>query len=584
MITRKGPDGKTYQFNDGTSEKEMAAAFTSVYGDPAPARTPYVASQTPYGEIADDLGATAGAAVDNAGTVMDRNQAELGSVVTERGNEGMSPTDSLFGAREGSGIMAAPTSQDARPQNMQELAALNVAEGVIPAGIEMIGGAVAAAAKVLSNVTPDYIENPAVNAALDIGNAIVESPLMQQGIELAKENYPKYLTWAKANPFYDRAIKATFNMTALATKTPVSFIGKLGDKALESGNKSSYKNRRRNVEQMLEPLHPETSDMTQTMTPTRTEGLLGRIVPNYNDSANEVIDITALVPKLKPNGSFSDSRNVIYGEITSTAKRLRADIVKAGNPMVASDLTERLEDAADHLKEATGYSLAGGTLKFADDLMKTAIRFVKESDGTAAGILDARKELDKFISKHQPESLTQDYINSKTKAVAEIRTLLNEAVQEAVPDVDVSGLLKKQHKLYRAWDVVGDKAVKESRLAIGRTFNQIVRNNVSMPSTPMSLAYTATGTGYWLASGNGLFTVGALGAATAGAIGYKVMTGPKLRQTVGWLLKGVNGTLKKTKAADVVEQLKADRLILIGVLSDLEKEADRPPLLSAASR
>jgi len=34
MITRKGPDGKSYQFQDGTTDQEMAKAFTSIYGGP----------------------------------------------------------------------------------------------------------------------------------------------------------------------------------------------------------------------------------------------------------------------------------------------------------------------------------------------------------------------------------------------------------------------------------------------------------------------------------------------------------------------------------------------------------------------
>ena len=145
-------------------------------------------------------------------------------------------------------------------------------------------------------------------------------------------------------------------------------------------------------------------------------------------------------------------------------------------------------------------------------------------------------------------------------------------------------MLDKQHKLYKAWDVVGDKAVQESRFAIGRVFNDIVRNKVSMPSTPLSLVYTASGTGYWLASGNGLFTLGALGAATTGAVGYKVLTGPKIRQTLGWLLKGIGKTLEKTKVTATIEQLKLDRLLIVGLLNDLEKDAQRPPLLSAANQ
>tara|TARA_R110000796_G_C14555514_1_gene434302 strand:- start:40 stop:1860 length:1821 start_codon:yes stop_codon:yes gene_type:complete len=606
MIQRKGPDGKVYQFPEGTSEKVMSDAFSSIYNSkPNPSNTDkllspaYVAQQTPFSQISDELSETTQGALDNASTVMGRNKEEFGSALQDRVNAdpSISINKAFFGesgrVQNNRSGMSSPqygtpqeavVNQDARPQNMQELGILNLAEGVIPASLEVLGGTVTAAAKVLSNITPDVIENPTVNTVIDIGTAIADSPLMQEGIELVKENYPKYLTWAKENPFYDRALKATFNLTALATKTPVSKIGTVGEALTKSGNKLSYKNKRKRVEQMLEPLHPETSDMTMPMTPTKTEGILGRVVPIYNAKANEIIDVTTIVPNLKASGSFSDSRNVIYSEITNTAEKLKKSITSAGNPKVTVDVVDQLQVAADNLKEKTGYSLAGGTNKFADDLMTTAIRFVQASDGTAAGLLDARKKLDTFITKHQPKSLTQDYVNSKAYAVSEIRTIMNKAVADSVPDVDVSGMLDKQHKLYKAWDVVGDKAVQESRFAIGRVFNDIVRNKVSMPSTPLSLAYTASGTGYWLASGNGLFTLGALGAATTGAVGYKVLTGPKIRQTLGWLLKGIGKTLEKTKVTATIEQLKLDRLLIVGLLNDLEKDAQRPPLLSAANQ
>ena len=39
MIKRKGPDGKVYQFQDGTSEQVMVDAFTSIYGGSAPEKS-----------------------------------------------------------------------------------------------------------------------------------------------------------------------------------------------------------------------------------------------------------------------------------------------------------------------------------------------------------------------------------------------------------------------------------------------------------------------------------------------------------------------------------------------------------------
>ena len=554
----------------------------------------YTAQQYDYGEMQAEAGANIQSSFANAGKVMDTNQQEFQTAVQDKAETlrpqveagTMSPdqaaTQSLLGSRD---PIESHYSQDARPQNVQELAVANLGEAIIPAaGDVMIEGA-KIAGKVLSNVTPDVIENPTVNAVIDIGQAIAELPTVQEMIELAKENYPKYLAMAKEYPHYDRMIKNVFSIASLGTNTKIEAgLDAVGSGMKSSAAKSTWKNRRENVSDMLSPIHPETSDMTTTMSPTRTEGMLNTIKPNFTEQADEIIDITAMVPKLKPNGSFTGSRNAIYDEITSTAEKLKADIGKAGNPPLNVDVVQQLQDSMDNFPESIGFGLAGGTPKFATDLMTTAIRLVKESDGTAAGLLDARKQLDKFINKHQPKSLTQEYINSKAVAVSEIRTIMNEAVASAVPDVKVKDLLDKQHKLYKAWDVTGDKAINESRNAVGRLWQKVTGGNISIPKTPMALRALGGGMAYWVSSGNAAYALGGIAAATAGVIGYDVLTGPKLRQGLGSLLTGTAALIKTTKDTALLKQLKADRLIVIGLLSDLEKNAERPPLKGAANQ
>ena len=554
----------------------------------------YTAQQYDYGAMQDEAATNIQSSFSNAGKVMETNQQEFQTALQDKAEAlrpqveagVMSPdqaaTQSLLGSRD---LVESHYSQDARPQSVQELAVANLGEALIPAaGDVMIEGA-KIAGKVLSNVTPDVIENPTVNTIIDIGQAISELPTVQEMIELAKENYPKYLAMAKEYPHYDRMIKNIFSISSLGTNTKVEAgLDAMGVGLKTSAARSTWKTRREGVQNMLAPIHPETSDMTTTMSPTRTEGLLNTIKPNYTAQADEIIDITAMVPKLKPNGSFTGSRNAIYTEITNTAQKLKEDIFKAGNPKLAVDVAEQLQVAMDNFPESIGFGLAGGTPKFATDLMTTAIRLVKESDGTASGVLDARKQLDKFINKHQPKSLTQEYINSKAVAVSEIRTIMNEAVASAVPDVNVSGLLARQHKLYKAWDVTGDKAINESRNAVGRLWQKVSGGNISIPKTPMALRALGGGMAYWVSSGNAAYALGGIAAATVGVIGYDIIKGPKLRKNLGGLLAGTSALIKTTKDTTLLKQLKADRLIVIGLLTDLEKNAERPPLKGAANK
>ena len=100
----------------------------------------------------------------------------------------------------------------------------------------------------------------------------------------------------------------------------------------------------------------------------------------------------------------------------------------------------------------------------------------------------------------------------------------------------------------------------------------------------MALRALGGGMAYWVSSGNAAYALGGIAAATVGVIGYDIIKGPKLRKNLGGLLAGTAALIKTTKDTTLLKQLKADRLIVIGLLSDLEKNAERPPLKGAANK
>lgn len=554
---------------DGLKETSQAAEKE--------AATSYTPQQTPFSDIGSQFSSGVMGAVSAAGEANRQNMADMGQVVQEKAQAGQNPFSS-------------GPSEDTRPQNPQQFAAYQAADTLIKPAISMIGTGATSVGQLLSNITPDAIEKPTVETFKTLAYNVGQTPWVQKALGLASESYGKYLGWAKENPAEDRQLRAAFDIAAIgapASKAlPVtSTLNNIGRKSLDSGRKAGIENKKESVWEMLKPLHPESAENAPNGMPTETRGLFNTIEPVKGPFDVEMIDVTSLVPNLKPSGNFTDSRNTIYTEIKATAQRLTTRIEKAGNPKVdIKALAGALETRATALKGETGFSLAGGTPKFADDLMSTAVKFIKESDGTTLGLLDARKQLDRYIQKHQPERMEADYVNSKKVAVSAIRNMLNDTVDAAVPSVDVKGLLRKQHIMYKAWDVTMDKSKIEARNAIGRQWQNLRRTTkLNVPTTPLALAATANAAGSFVTSGFAAYATGALAGVGAGVLGYRMLKAPATRKGIGEMLTATAKAIKASKSREMVEQLKADRVILLSVLQEMEDERERPPLKAAAN-
>jgi len=100
----------------------------------------------------------------------------------------------------------------------------------------------------------------------------------------------------------------------------------------------------------------------------------------------------------------------------------------------------------------------------------------------------------------------------------------------------------------------------------------------------MALRALGGGMAYWVTSGNAGYALGGIAAGITATVGYDFLTGPAVRQGLGSLLTGTAKLIKTTKDTALLKQLKADRLIVIGLLTDLEANAERPPLKGAANQ
>ena len=121
-----------------------------------------------------------------------------------------------------------------------------------------------------------------------------------------------------------------------------------------------------------------------------------------------------------------------------------------------------------------------------------------------------------------------------------------------------------------ALDIINPKREKNGRTAVARILNNF---GAYLPRTPVALAATATFSAGFIMQNWPLMSA----AAVSGILfaGGKATFSPEARVLVGNMIKGTGDAIKaaeKAGALDVVEQMKADRLVLISLLNETPVE------------
>ena len=238
--------------------------------------------------------------------------------------------------------------------------------------------------------------------------------------------------------------------------------------------------------------------------------------------------------------------------------------------MDKGQLVLELEEIAESLQELNP-ALVGDASSSATKIFKLAEKLIKESDGTALGILNVRRQIDKELAKMGKGSYEGNKQNGIDIAKRAMRNHLNLKVAEAVPDVNVKKDLRKMHLWLRAADDVYDKAGADADLKIGRMIQNVEgATGTQAPRSAIS-KYVA---GSLLVSGIGGITLAgylplASVAAGAGAIAYAVKRGavsPSGRKALGALLRETDKALKATKNSAMRKAIAADRAFVVELM------------------
>lgn len=189
------------------------------------------------------------------------------------------------------------------------------------------------------------------------------------------------------------------------------------------------------------------------------------IIPTASERA--IIEEVSRIPNVTPQNTLLQNANIVRGEIGNTAKELVSKLEANDVIFPRRELNSFLNAAKETLK--LNPALVGDAAKSADKILDQFERILKTKKSSASGLLEARKELDRFIQTQKgAKAFDPATENAFSIALREIRQGANEFLDAKAIDVDVKGLLKKQSNLFRAIDNIAPKAAEEASTAIGR--------------------------------------------------------------------------------------------------------------------
>lgn len=468
-----------------------------------------------------------------------------------------------------------------------------VGEVAIPAAAEALTAVGKAGLRTASAIYPDVIEEPIVNAVKNVADYITSTETFQTAANFLSNSlsdYEQYKAEAPEGVKQEiRAFESAVDIGLLATPAPkrLPFEGKIGDLGADitrMGRQQTIENRKEAVSKMLEPTVLEKGEGSVTI-----EGPLRSKTYNPSPREDEVIAVTSLIDGISPRKTFTENYNVVADEIGRVRERLDARIKNRKNPKFDKEaVAGELEDLVEDILLSDEFQLGGGVPSFVRPIFNRAITLIQESDGTALGLLNVRRELDSWVERNAPATFTGEYINGKKLANTLIRDLINKKVGDLVPDVDVTGLLRKQHLLYDAKDRFDIKRQLEASNVVGRLLMNTQRVlGVRAPLTPLGIYGTGGIAATLFASGFAPFLTGsaALGAASYGAA--SILRSPQTKKALGALLSATDKAIKAAKNDQMVQKLKADRVMLVTLLQNYqgpaEEEEQRPPLIGAGN-
>jgi len=423
----------------------------------------------------------------------------------------------------------------------------------------------------ISYLTPDL----AKEAVDDAFNYVSQTEAGKEGLRLATLSVDKYKGWADANPDDAKLLESYFNIGAFLTpatkiKAPILDVAETledtGGNLVKSGRSKIIGEERDIITAMLEPDAKhltgedfDVSEITQKIT--------------YNPQSpytQETIDIVTDSGIVKPKKTYTYNSKKLGEAAKRERNILEARLAREDVILNKANVLREIETKAQQFLDEAQRTIGDETkLKQVNSIFGEAVRQVQNSDGSLLGLLEARRGVDKFTRSYdgKVDFTTQ---NSLATASRSVRNAMNEILEREAKNTEVARSLRKQAAFLDAAKILNKKISKDGRTVFARLAK--VAGNY-MPRTPLAQAATASAaaglaTQYWP-----LMTLGAVTGLVYG--GGKAALSGEARELLGKIIADTGTAIKKAEKTghlDAVEQMKADRLVLVSLLNESPTE------------
>tara|TARA_X000001388_G_scaffold69230_1_gene57639 strand:- start:370 stop:2028 length:1659 start_codon:yes stop_codon:yes gene_type:complete len=428
----------------------------------------------------------------------------------------------------------------------------------------------------LSEITPDFL----LEGVEDAFKYIANTEVGREGLRLATLSADQYKEWASENRDQAKLLESYFNIGALitpATKIGKQTISKVGDiyedtggNLLRRGREGIRGDRREAITAMLEP------ESTTKVTGEDFEiGRFQNLTYNpKNPYTQENIDILTDGDIINPKKTYTANSNKLYKAAKTEAyilnKKLEAEDVVLNKNAVIKEINKKAQVYLDQNRSLVQTEV----LTQANKVFGEAVKLIKEGDGSLVSLLKARQGVDDFVTNAGKKV---NYENSSvlTEASKSVRSSMNELLERLARNTEVSRSLRKQSAYLNAAEILDTKIKKDARKVLSRVARTAGQY---LPKTPLALAATAQ-IGAGLLFSTTFWPLLASGVVTSLVIfkGGKLAFSPKSTELLGKIIKDTGTAIKKADKLghlDAVEQMKADRLVLISLLNEVPKEKE----------
>jgi len=440
---------------------------------------------------------------------------------------------------------------------------------------DLLGQGLVSAARGLSAITPDVIENPIKDLAKSAGAAFLNTEIGQRGLAALELGMEEYEHWKAGNPRSARNVEAIIDIGLLVApvkakpKAKPTAIGTFGTKIGERSVAQTEAAKQKFVQSLVSP--EQTKAVREAQVGRVTEvGILKskKVAPSFLEAAaaKEVAKIPGVSSRKTLQGNF----NVINKATINAAKDLEAAVAKHDFVYPKKQLLSELRIAGARLSESP--TIVGDAEKTAQRLIAKFKQFIDEQPGTGSGVLKARKKYDAWVKGEKPKAFDAKAENAFTIANREVRNVANDFLERGAKDVGVKESLRRQHNLYNAMNNIAPKAAGEASNIVMRgwqnvlrvlpfrgEFNQIMATLFAVGGLGASALFAPYFTKLVLAS---LFTYGA----------GRVIFGANTKKILSTLLRGIDQAIRKTKDANLIRELRADRAAILELLELVKQE------------